>query len=110
MFNSGSRSLPQTGLLVQDVSTSPSILTIHADCLVKSKQYLRSLVYATDQKFYERALKYLNPQRQEWVDQIQTRYVDACIQAKEFYKARERVYTIYLSWRAFRILIVPFGH
>jgi hypothetical protein len=78
---------------VQDVATSPSVLTIHADCLVKSKQYQRSLVSAADQqKFYERALKYINPQRQEWVDQIQTRYVDACIQAKEFYKARERVH------------------
>jgi hypothetical protein len=80
----------QTGLLVKDVKASGTSCAMHADCLVKSKQYHRSLVSLLNKKFYERALK-LTTSRPDYHDQIQIRYVDACLSSKEYYKAREKV-------------------
>ncbi|KAJ3276579.1 Anaphase-promoting complex subunit 7 [Terramyces sp. JEL0728] len=59
-------------------------LILYADCLVKSKQYKRSL------KYYQQALNLKKSSLQEeWLQQALNRFIDACITSKEYYIAKE---------------------
>ncbi|KAJ3324071.1 Anaphase-promoting complex subunit 7 [Boothiomyces sp. JEL0866] len=59
-------------------------LILYADCLVKSKQYQRSL------KYYQQALNLKkNSLQEEWLQQALNRFIDACIMSKEYYIAKE---------------------
>ena len=63
---------------------SASYCILFADVLVRKDQPLLAL------KYYERGLKLTNSSL-EWVKLAHSRYIDCCLESKQFYKAKETV-------------------